>query len=192
MRGKLTYSNVMVTVLAVVLLGGGSAYAASHLGRESIGTRQLKKEAVTPAKLSKASRSALTGPAGPKGPSGPAGAPGPEGDKGEKGDKGDPGEPAKAPTELWAVVSETPEVIRARNAEGIEPFGPGLVYVFFDQDVRNCAYEATIGDPGTINPSPGFIVVLSAGSSKPNAVLVETRNTEAHSAYRGFHLAVFC
>ena len=48
-RSSLTYSNVMVTVLALVVLGGGTAYAAAHLGKESVGARQLKKGAVTTA-----------------------------------------------------------------------------------------------------------------------------------------------
>jgi hypothetical protein len=110
-RGKLTYSNVMVTVLALIVLGGGTAYAASQLGKGSVGTRQLRKEAVTPAKLSKASKAALTGPAGPRGatgatgPTGPGGTQGLRGEKGEKGDKGDPGSSALLSTELKRDVT---------------------------------------------------------------------------------------
>ena len=49
LRGKLTYSNVMVTVLAFVVLAGGTAYAATEmLPKNSVGTKQLAKEAVTP------------------------------------------------------------------------------------------------------------------------------------------------
>jgi hypothetical protein len=78
-RRKLTYSNVISTLCLVLLLGGGTAYAASKLGRESVGTGALKKEAVTPAKLSQKAKAALTGPAGAKGATGaqgPQGAPG--------------------------------------------------------------------------------------------------------------------
>jgi hypothetical protein len=57
-RTRLTYSNVMVTLLAFVVLGGGTAYAASHLGKNSVGTKQLKKEAVTAVKIK---RGAITG-----------------------------------------------------------------------------------------------------------------------------------
>jgi hypothetical protein len=84
-RGSLTYSNVMVTVLALLVLGGGTAYAAAHLGKESVGSRQLKKGAVTPAKLSKASLSTLTGPKGSIGPSGPQGQKGDTGSQGPSG-----------------------------------------------------------------------------------------------------------
>jgi hypothetical protein len=89
LQSKLTYSNVMVTVLAFVVLAGGTAYAATEmLPKNSVGTKQIAKEAVTPAKLSKASKAALTGPAGAKGATGPQG---PKGDKGEKGDRGETG-----------------------------------------------------------------------------------------------------
>jgi hypothetical protein len=85
LRGRLTYSNVMVTVLAVLVLGGGTAYAASHLGKESVGARQLKKGAVTPAKLSPAAATTLIGPKGASGATGPEG---PKGDTGSQGSAG--------------------------------------------------------------------------------------------------------
>ena len=52
LREKLTYANVMVTILTFIVLGGG-AYAASHLGKNSVGSKQLKKNAVTTAKIKK-------------------------------------------------------------------------------------------------------------------------------------------
>jgi hypothetical protein len=107
-RPRLTYANVISTLCLVLLLGGGTAYAAAHLGKESVGTAQLKKAAVTPAKLSAATRAELAGRAGPRGavgpggptgatgpagPKGPQGAPGEEGAKGEQGPEGKQGEP---------------------------------------------------------------------------------------------------
>ena len=89
LRSKLSYSNVMVTVLAVIVVGGGTAYAATQaLPKNSVGSKQIKKEAVTPAKLSAAAKSTLVGPKGPKGDTGATGAQGPKGDKGETGPPG--------------------------------------------------------------------------------------------------------
>jgi hypothetical protein len=51
LKARLTYSNVMVTILAVVVLGSGAAYAAGHLGKNSVGPKQLKRNAVTTAKI---------------------------------------------------------------------------------------------------------------------------------------------
>lgn len=50
-RPRLTYENVMVTLLAFVVLFGGGAYAAGKLGKNSVGTKQLRKNAVTSAKV---------------------------------------------------------------------------------------------------------------------------------------------
>jgi hypothetical protein len=92
LRGKLTYSNVMVTVLAFVVLAGGTAYAASEiLPKNSVGSKQIKKGAVGPTKLSKAAKKTLTGPPGAAGAKGATGPQGPKGDKGEKGNTGEPG-----------------------------------------------------------------------------------------------------
>jgi hypothetical protein len=70
LRGQLTYSNVMVTILAILVLGGGTAYATQMLPKNSVGSKQLKKGAVTPTKLSKAVKKALTGPQSPAGGAG--------------------------------------------------------------------------------------------------------------------------
>ena len=51
MRPKLSYANVMSTLCFFLLLSGGAAYAASHLGKNSVGSKQLKKNAVTTAKV---------------------------------------------------------------------------------------------------------------------------------------------
>ena len=49
---KLTYANVMVTILAFIVLGG-AAYAATKLPKNSVGTKQIKNQAVTGAKIKK-------------------------------------------------------------------------------------------------------------------------------------------
>jgi hypothetical protein len=51
LSSKLTYANVISTLCLFLLVGGGTAFAASHLGKNSVGSKQLKKNAVTTAKL---------------------------------------------------------------------------------------------------------------------------------------------
>jgi hypothetical protein len=53
MRPKLTYANVISTLCLFPLLGGGAAFAASHLRKNSVGSKQLKKNSVTTAKIKK-------------------------------------------------------------------------------------------------------------------------------------------
>jgi hypothetical protein len=69
----------------------------------SVGTKQLKPGAVTPAKLSPASKLAFAGPAGPKGATGDVGAQGPKGDRGPEGPEGLPGISGDAPYVVDAV-----------------------------------------------------------------------------------------
>lgn len=77
MRPRLSFANVMVVVLTFVVLGGG-AYAAVELPRGSVGTAQLKNEAVTKKKLDKGVWRRFAPPIGiaPPGPVGPQGPPG--------------------------------------------------------------------------------------------------------------------
>lgn len=51
LRGQLTYANVMSTIAVFLLLGGGAAFAASKLGKNSVSTKQIKNNAVTTAKI---------------------------------------------------------------------------------------------------------------------------------------------
>jgi len=50
---KLTYANVMSSIAVFLVVAGGTAFAASHLGKNSVGTKQLKSNAVTSAKIKK-------------------------------------------------------------------------------------------------------------------------------------------
>ena len=65
-RKRWSYANVVATLALFVALAGGTAFAAIQLPKNSVGSKQIKKEAVTPAKLSTAAKSTLkaTGPEG--------------------------------------------------------------------------------------------------------------------------------
>lgn len=84
---RLTYANVMSSVAVFLVVAGGTAFAAVELGKESVGNKELAKEAVSLSKIRKATKNALKGQAGPAGPAGA---------KGATGAKGDPG-PATGP-----------------------------------------------------------------------------------------------
>ena len=139
LRSRLTYANVMVTVLAFVVLGG-SAYAATQLPTNSVGAKQLKKHAVTPAKLSTAARSALKGAVGPRG------AKGDQGPKGDKGDPGSPGAPGAFPTTL--------------------PSGKSVAgYLeLYSQETKLITESASFGFPLAVAPTPHYI---AAGAPTP-------------------------
>jgi hypothetical protein len=67
-RPQFTYANVISTLCLFLLLAGGSALAATQLGKNSVGSRQLKSKAVTTGKVapnaingSKVANGSLTG-----------------------------------------------------------------------------------------------------------------------------------
>src|SRR5262245_54561591 len=48
---RLSYANVVSTLCLFLLLAGGAAYAGTKLGKNSVGTKQLKNGSITTAKL---------------------------------------------------------------------------------------------------------------------------------------------
>jgi hypothetical protein len=52
-RTRITYANVMSSLAVFLVLGGATAFAASGLGRNSVGSKQLKRNAVTGVKIKK-------------------------------------------------------------------------------------------------------------------------------------------
>ena len=89
-RQRLTYANVVATLALFLVLGGG-AYAATQLPRNSVGTGQLKPEAVTAGKIAKKARQQLQGQRGPAGAQGPQGKTGAKGATGAQGRDRAPG-----------------------------------------------------------------------------------------------------
>jgi hypothetical protein len=89
MRNKLTFANV-ISCLALFLALGGTAFAATHLGKNSVGTKQLKANSVTNAKVKDGSLLAQDFKPGQL-PAGERGLPGEHGLTGDRGPQGAPG-----------------------------------------------------------------------------------------------------
>jgi len=86
LRDKLTYANVISTFCLFMLLGGGAYAAKNGLAPNSVGTKQIKNNAITGKKIKKGTIDAgkLTAGAvstlkGAKGDTGPIGPQGPQG-----------------------------------------------------------------------------------------------------------------
>jgi Collagen triple helix repeat (20 copies) len=191
LRSKLTYANVMATIAVFLVLAGGTAFAATEmLPKNGVGTKQLAKEAVTPAKLSKASKATLTGPKGATGATGATGSQGPKGDQGLKGDKGETGEPGLPATKLWAVV-EGATLKRGSGVTKVESEGTGQTKVIFNQEVANCAYSGTIGNPQSGVAPPAFISVQPSVATS-NGLFIATYDKTGALTNENYHVEVFC
>jgi hypothetical protein len=93
---------------------------------------------------------------------------------------------------LWAVVRDDGTLVRDHGATHVTTAGTGNYRVFFNRNVRQCAYVATIGLPGASGTeSPGEITVVGAAVDV-KAVFVTTDDSAGASAERGFHLMVNC
>jgi hypothetical protein len=88
-RKRLTYANFMST-LGVFLALGGAAYAGLKLPKNSVGSKQIKANAIKSGKVKNATLRARDFRAGelPAGEQGPQGLPGPQGEQGVAGADG--------------------------------------------------------------------------------------------------------
>src|SRR5262249_15786041 len=106
-RPHLLSPSMAVALVALVVALGGTSYAAIKLPRNSVGNPQIRRSAVTGAKVQDGSLFANDFPAGqiPKGPqgdTGPQGAPGATGAQGPAGTPGAPG--AQGPPGVSQII----------------------------------------------------------------------------------------
>jgi hypothetical protein len=92
LRHRLTSAHLIGVLALFLALGGGAYAAASLLPKNSVGSAQLKKGAVTPSKLSRSTVKKLAGARG---------RPGIQGVRGAQGLKGDSG--AAGPSDIYAA-----------------------------------------------------------------------------------------
>jgi hypothetical protein len=177
MRGKqvLTFSNV-VSVVALFVALGGSAYAGIQVARNSVGAKELKRAAVTESKIRRAAvtsekvrdgtllprdfaKGTLTaGGTGATGPTGPQGRGGATGATGATGDTGATG--AAGTAAAFARVSETGAL--QPDVPGFPPQSRGVVSVVkgeggaatgtycFDLAARAASAIATLDNADTV------------------------------------------
>jgi hypothetical protein len=194
-RPKLTYANVMSTVAVFLVVSGAAAYAAIHLPKNSVGSKQLKQGAVkagdlannsvTSAKVAQGSLkpedfAAKQLPAGPPGQQGPPGA---------------------DATKLFAAVSDTdnltPAVLEySHGVTGFSDPGPeeGGYIVTFAQSVTDCVVEAVAGFGDPSGTATGLysapFVNMAYGDSRQ--VEVSFQYHDGSLVDTSFMVAAFC
>ena len=153
---KLAVALSAAAFLVSVLFATPVGQAASRLvlAKNSVGTAQLKKNAVTGAKVRNGSLLAADFkagqlPAGPQGPQGP------------KGDKGAAGAPGASATRIWAFVNWNGALRRGSGIASTERVSSGYYRITFTQPITNCVavanYMTEAGDGG-YNMSDDFEV----------------------------------
>jgi hypothetical protein len=97
-----------------------------------------------------------------------------------------------APGMQYAVVGYSSNLVRATSGTALADLGSGRYTVTFPSNVKNCAYLASVGDPGNaLVYAPSG--VYTANGPNGNSVYVETKNPGGGlQAGVPFHLAVLC
>jgi hypothetical protein len=167
-----------LALLALFFAMGGTSYAAVTLPRNSVGTAQIKAEAVTLAKINSGALRSLKGAAGARGPQGlqgDTGATGPQGLQGDTGATGPQGPTgatgttgatgAAGPTGPTGPVGPTGVVgtITVRTGTESVPTGTEAEY-----SVGCNVGEVAVGGGASIGPDGGV------GSGVANGVALET------------------
>ena len=92
----------------------------------------------------------------------------------------------------YAVIGYNANLVRSTPSATLTSLGTGRYDVTFPANISQCAYLATVGDPGNglvFNPNG----VYTGSGSNPDTVYIETKNPGGGlSAGIPFHLAVIC
>jgi hypothetical protein len=182
-RDRLTYSNVMATTAVFIALGGTS-YAVASLPRNSVGSNQIRSQAVRSSDIrdraiavrdiSRDARESLEGNRGPAGP---------RGSQGPKGDKGDPG------------IVTTPDggavriALTIKTAGGTVPASDGEVTQPGDATATCDAGQRVTGG-GVRFDNPTGTTVLDSGPSGTSAWIAHV-GSDAQSS-RTFTVYAIC
>src|SRR4051794_17871873 len=171
---RLPAPATVVAAIALVVALGGTAYAAGVLPANSVGTAQLRADAVVSSKVRNHSLLAADfkkgqlpsgqqgpiGPAGPPGPAGPAGAPGPAGPARAAGARGATGARGPAGFSALDYVSGDFGPFPAHSqyggevvcSQGEHAVGGG---VLSDGDYAQQVVDSTYPSDGTGSTDPG-------------------------------------
>ncbi|WP_027004818.1 hypothetical protein [Conexibacter woesei] len=183
-RSKLTRSDLLaITAIIISISGGGVAYAAVKLPRNSVGaaqirpsavgSREIKNHSIVSADISTPTLKKLRGAKGDAGPQGPAGPAGP------------------ATVSYFAAVNGAGQIVRPANP-GVTgahtAINSGSYTVGFPTSVSNCAYSVTLGGFDATSAPPGYATVRDDGGK----VGVQLYDTAGNPVDRSFYLIVAC
>jgi hypothetical protein len=160
LRSNLNYANVMATIAVFMALGGG-AYAAIKLPANSVGSKQLKKKAVTPAKVAPGTVKLFKGQKGNDGTNGANGA------NGRNGTDGTNGQPA-----LSAFVGRISNLHGDSGLDWGAPSGDSASVAPNDNAVYAVAPNAT-------STARDLFVELTSSETQPRLVQLDVNGSAA-------------
>jgi len=159
---------LVIACLSLLISLGGVGYAAVTLPKNSVGTEQLRKGAVTNEKVKRHSLTASVFKAGVL-RQGPA-------------------------TAYFADVSPAGTIVDSSAGVTVRPNSEGRFIVTFPRAVVHCGASATIGFNRTFGPRPvsGGMIQADLSNAFPNNVYVQTFFENGTPVSSAFHVIVFC
>jgi hypothetical protein len=168
---------VIAVIALFVALGGTSVAAINALPKNSVGTAQLKKGAVTKAKISKGTIKALKGSRGPQGP------PGTNGTNGTNG---------TAVAYAHILSNGTLDTAHSKNVSASSLAFPGIYCLKITVPVSNASATVDVGNDGTgkfgaasaiLGGQDPTNLVTSLCPAGDNAIIGVEDNTGANASY---------
>jgi hypothetical protein len=195
---------IVIACVALLLALGGVSWAATALPRNSVGTAQLKNNAVTSGKvknhsLLRADFKSGQVPRGPAGPAGPTGATGAQGPKGPTGPVG----PAGTANIRWALVAADATIVAKSDSNiSLTSHSTGNYILNFGSAINTKLILASAaqagGDTGGRGPvsagpcggTPEGSVCSPGSANDTSHILVQTFNAGDVGGNRAFYVAV--
>jgi hypothetical protein len=213
-RKRLTYANAMSSIAVFLVLGGGAAFAA--LGKNTVGTRQLKRNAVKVGKIGpeavKAGKlaknaiatnrlrdNAVTGakvnePTLSQVPSAFTAVNANTANTADTANSADDSDKVGGKSlndiVMWAFVDDNGTLLRSSGGVASARVATGTYNVTFPRAVDSCAYNATNAANDNSNPAPNEIAVAKLGAA--NLVRVRTAASNGAITDDEFMLIVTC
>jgi hypothetical protein len=195
---------IVIACVALLLALGGVSWAATALPRNSVGTAQLKNNAVTSGKvknhsLLRADFKSGQVPRGPAGPAGPTGATGAAGPKGPTGPAG----PAGTANIRWALIAADATIVSKSDSNiTLTSHSTGNYILNFGSAIDTKLILASPaqagGDTGARGPvsagpcggTPSGGVCTPASANDTSHLRVQTFNAGDVAGDRSFYVAV--
>lgn len=190
-----------VAYIALFAALGGSSYAAVALPAGSVGTKQLRKGAVTLPKIGASARKALRGARGPQGAQGIQGiqgSQGPQGIQGVQGQKGDPGTSALSSlpvgqTETGAFSAYGSAYQAGSSLVGATTFPVPLAAALNASHVVYVTGSSAANCPGPGQAASGYLCLyqyVTNAASSPQIIDPTSPTAAAGASRAGFLVAV--
>jgi hypothetical protein len=176
MRRRLTYANVVAS-LALFAALGGSSYAAIALPTGSVGTKQIRANAVNTSKVKDHTLLAKDFQVGQL----PAGPQGPKGNAGATGAKGDAGAPGSAVAYAHVIVDAggaTVDLSRSKNVTNANVNRSSKGVTCF----TGLGFSPKSIVASTDAVQPGGLAVVSLGAIAPGGSLVAACGASVQAA----------